>query len=96
MLFKFLDRGEITVVLNIWEPGFFRDHTITMFHLAISGFDLIYNLIGNIRLKRVSPCNPLLASLLEFVTKLPAIRGRDGICKHVTKESIINEAGVKM
>ena len=41
ILFEFLDRGEITVVLNIWEPWFVEDHTETMFHLAISGFDFI-------------------------------------------------------
>jgi len=47
-------------------------------------------------LERHSPYNSPLASLLEFVRELLAIRGRDGFCKHVVEESVINEAGVKM
>ena len=98
-LFKFLDWKDITIGLNIWQPAVCKKPKETTTWFISLALKLVLAYLRSIfvaLLEHDSPYNSLLTSLVEFVRELLAIRGRDGFCKHVVEESVINEAGVKM
>lgn len=98
-MLKFLDWKDITIGLNIWQPAVCKkpkETTTWLKSLALKLFLAYLRSIFVALLEHDSSYNSLLASLVEFVRELLAIRGRDGFCKHVVEESVVNEAGVKM